>query len=292
MFADYKLLVFRKYEKKMADKALSPRFIQPSPAQIRDECIAVCGDRYDRKDEQILRIFFGHFTDKATCLQAIKRCEVAKLKPFGTFLRKPSTKTEPKNVELLAWLIDFEPRPYELGRRYDITSLEVPKILNEEMEKVGGDKEGEKPPDSANNIRKEDTQKSNSRNQSARSKVWMAIIAVLVLMPIGILGYWFWNNNAGVGEAGCMYWAGDHYQQIPCSPKPDDTLVIALDPKKINSFKRITELRSINKRSIGKVWYVRVNDTMEFYTSDGFHPTELQLRLKPITKYIIDKYIP
>ncbi len=88
-----------------------------------------------------------------------------------------------------------------------------------------------------------------------------------------------------------MFWAGDHYQQTSCSQHFTDTLIIALDSEKLMHFRKITQPDTITEKSKGLVWYVRYNGSLEFYTSGGFHPIDPRLRLKPITEYMIRKYI-
>jgi len=88
-----------------------------------------------------------------------------------------------------------------------------------------------------------------------------------------------------------MFWAGDHYQSISCTQHFVDTLVVALDSEKIIHFKKITRPDTITLNAVGCVWYVKYRGDIEYYTSDGFHPIDPQLRLKPITPYMIRKYI-
>jgi hypothetical protein len=88
-----------------------------------------------------------------------------------------------------------------------------------------------------------------------------------------------------------MYWAKDHFQPIPCTQKVPNTLVVALDTVKVKNFKRITRPDTITNRAKGSVWYSKIDNEIEFFTADGEHPVVIGRRLKPITDYIIDKYI-
>jgi hypothetical protein len=89
-----------------------------------------------------------------------------------------------------------------------------------------------------------------------------------------------------------MYWANDHYEPISCNKRPNDTTiaVIALDSVKQQHFKRITHADTLTASSIGKVWYVKVNGGLEYYTSAGEHPLYPEKRLLPLTIHILDKY--
>ncbi|MBZ4188856.1 hypothetical protein [Niabella beijingensis] len=324
MFADYTKLVLRDYEKKRAANVLSIRLIHPSPAKLREESLAVRSRRYDRKkDEVALAGFFGHGDDKEM-LHAIKRMDIDKFRPLANFLKRPSINTDKKNVELLAWLIDFEFRPYELGKHYDAeetgtmvaeTGATGNKVseetgaedkppatpLQEEPEEAGmeqADPDGPVQPGAAEGLPM-GTAGTVAPGSRPRFKMRIAVIVVIAAALTGIAIYWFGKNKATPismgrslrGNGACMYWTGDHYQQISCTEKLGDTLILALDPEKLRSFKKITRPDTITGQSKGGVWYVKINGQIEFYTSDGYHPTDRQLRLKPVTDYIIKKYI-
>src|SRR5882724_7477973 len=76
MFADYESLIVLDYQKKIAaNNAFPLSLIQPTPARLKAECLAVCNKRFERKDERTLRAFFGEGGDKGASLQAINRCD-------------------------------------------------------------------------------------------------------------------------------------------------------------------------------------------------------------------------
>ena len=94
-------------------------------------------------------------------------------------------------------------------------------------------------------------------------------------------------------KKGCMQWQKDHYELVDCSIagigimneiKP--TVEEELKLKKIEV--------SIQTRFFQKnkaiVWYCKNNGKQEYFNSAGFHP-ENGKPLKPISQYIIDKYI-
>lgn len=295
LFIDYKESVFREYREKKIAGLLTWRLAAPTLAGLKEECLVVCSDsnRYKRRDEKTLMEFFGKHDNQAAYIQAIRNFDREKFKAFNNYLKNPSIDTKEKNVELLAWLIDFEYRPYDVWASNKDKGAEISYGNEEEPESEQQndyrekDLELSKAPIKPENGANLPSPSSPLSSQYNRSKVRITIVAMLVLILLGALGYWFRNSNNG----GCMYWAGDHYQQIPCDQKVANTLVIALDDHKLNNFKKITDISTINKRSKREVWYVKVNGEIEFYTAEGFHPTELQLRLKPVTDYIIDKYV-
>ncbi|HEX3935822.1 MAG TPA: hypothetical protein VHW43_14165 [Puia sp.] len=89
-----------------------------------------------------------------------------------------------------------------------------------------------------------------------------------------------------------MFWADDHYQPVSCNQKLGDTVIIALDSEKLAHFRKITRPDTITDAAIGHVWYVRYRGAYEFYTTGGYHPLDPNLRLRPITNFIITRHIP
>ncbi len=113
-------------------------------------------------------------------------------------------------------------------------------------------------------------------------------------MLTGAITYWVQKNtvvqNRGTGE-GCMYWASDHYERVACNEKHGDTLVIALDTFRLKHFKKINDPDTITQNSIGRVWYIKIDNQIEYFTSDGDYPPEPNRKLKPITLYMIKAHI-
>lgn len=316
MFIDYQSLVFEDYQKKKAENSVSPRLINPTPAKIKEECMAVCEERYRNKDEETLRIFFGKRENVAAYIQAIKKHDTDKFKPLVNYLRGQVLNTEEKNVELLAWLINFEPRPFKLGGVYNSTGpkqeVGEPEVRQQE---VGEQEEPEaeegmytaeaieavNEPETVEVINDPNetpgiplTLSQIPKNPASRLKIRSIIILSLTLISLSAGGYWLLIRKPPkplTGKEKCMYWAGDHYQQVSCNQNLGDTLVVALDTVKLRDFKKITAPDTLTGYSKGSVWYVKIDEKIEFYTSDGYHPIYHQKRLKPLTDYILYKYV-
>jgi hypothetical protein len=109
-----------------------------------------------------------------------------------------------------------------------------------------------------------------------------AIAALIVIVLAGGI-YWQLTRQ-------CMYWAGDHYQSSSCNIKLGDTAIIAFDEQKAR-LKKINRPDTISYKAIGRVWYVKIDKGIEYYTADGFHPIDTRRKLHPITKYMIDMHI-
>ena len=94
-----------------------------------------------------------------------------------------------------------------------------------------------------------------------------------------------------IGKQKCMYWNGNEYQPVSCDKKVKDTLVIALDTMRLAHLKKITKPDTITEASVGKLWYFIRNKNAEFYTCGGLHPIYTDMRLRPLTDYILNKYV-
>ncbi|ANH83108.1 hypothetical protein A8C56_20885 [Niabella ginsenosidivorans] len=308
MFEQYQELVLQLYEKKQRENDLPLDLMQPTPAKIKKACLRACTKRFSRKDGRVLEAFFGEGNDQAVILKAIKRYEADKFKALIKFLRKETASTDEKNIELLAWLIGFEPRPFELGRHYDHpenseTTIDGTEKYNCNKEKNGETSNGSDQPDKALTNPNEGLQIAVTRSGTNFSKTGFHIkkgpvaLSAIIVVLAGIIIYWVGTNKSVPGpmassmKGSCMYWAGDHYQQISCSQKVHGALVIALDSEKLVYFKKITRPDTITEADINKVFYIKFGRKIEFYTERGVHPVYTERTLKPLTGYIYEKHI-
>lgn len=345
MFDKYTKLVLFEYEKKLKSNALSLQWTEPTSAKIKEECFIVCNERFSRKDGNVLKAFFKQGNDKGEVLRAIKKCNPDIFKPLLNYLNKKTGKTAEKNIELLAWLIDFKRRPYQYEENYDISFLEDDEKnldINKENSRAGetsstihkpysaGENEPEETipeeisadnPFPNTNTGSDETTLTNplpaSDNLDTSAQLskyeelkpsspfvkfrlkYLIFSALLVFVVFtGFLVYRNFDrtsnqqlNTAPPTGSGCMEWIDDHYEQVPCSSKPNGRHVIAVDPQKLKYFRKINKPDTLTMDDIGKVWYIKLNGKMEFYTAEGFHPLDMNRRLRPISAYIIDKYI-
>lgn len=115
LFIDYKKHVFNQYEEAKKRAQLSENLLRPTPAKIRAECLLVLKERYNQQqDAKSLRLFFGHQVSATDWEREMKKIDIDRFKPLTNFLKGKTRDTEDKNIELLAWLIDIQPRPYSM----------------------------------------------------------------------------------------------------------------------------------------------------------------------------------
>lgn len=309
----YQSLVKQHYEKKKNEHDLPLGLMYPTPAKLRAECLAAFSKTILKKDRKILSDFFEESGDDGAIIKKIKNYDVDGFKPLLNYLRGISSSTDPKNIELLAWLTGFEDRPFDYLKYYSLEKLqpiaativeELPDDKKErekekqiEENKIVEDKVVDVAPNEANLViveKKNDVGKKTSLLAPLlisikRLMIPKVAIAALLIFAAAMVGIVIYLKNNGEG---CMYWAGDHYEQVPCNPKMGrNTLVIALDNEKLNFFKKITREDTITRNDIGKVWYVKIDGKMEYFTSDGNYPLDPKRSLKPLTEYIIENHI-
>lgn len=294
MFENYKEAVLSDYQKKKKDPNFSLNLLNPAPARLRDECGKVYEERYiPSDDDNMLRLFFGPKNDTGDYLQIITKFDPDKFRPLVNFLKGITTDPEVKNVELLAWLLDFESRPYatwknkKKGRyipsptpspgtklpwkKIGLTSLLLilAVVLGLTKYSSGDDETGtpstKDTPQTTNPSTTLPT--ANSKNKSNET------------------------NSSPIEKKQCMYWADDHYEPVSCDKLLGDTAKVAIDEQKVALFKKITQPDTLTRNSLGRVWYVKIGGTIEYYTSEGFHPIQTDRKLKKLTDYMLNKYI-
>ncbi len=299
MFKDYVNAVVNDYREKVDSNNISLNLYPLTPANVKKECKAVCQARFRKTDERMLSAFFGQERNKDSYLQAIERCEIDKFRPMINFVEGRSKETDQKNVELLAWLIDFKDRPFDLQGRYggakQSIDLDEPQVgtsedinRNNSVKPLLSHVTTIQPKLPSGEIPTTSLKKSRSK-----TRIWL--VALVAALSAGTAAYVTSNNrvsgnNTHSGDS-CMYWKDDHYERISCSQKVRYSKVIALDPDLLQNFKKITRPDTITYNSIGKVWYIKIKGKVEYYTDMGYHPLEMKVQLKPITKYIIDTHI-
>lgn len=281
---DYIKLLRAAYEQKRRQNQLSLLLAQPTPANIRRECVNVCKEGLAKKDEAVLRAFFGPASDQRRFLELIENFATDKFKPLDNYLKGVTATTDDRNLELLAWLIDFPHRPYVYGKEVLLSKEEKAMLGNPIQE-------------SENTVRVNQpfTQYNGSGKKKKRRMAALLVIALL----IGFSGYQImvqqfgWSSTLNYGNAieSCMYWNGEQYVRVSCDDTTMGRLLLPLRIEQVKDFKRITREDTITKRSIGVVHYLKRNGTPEFYTREGYHPIEHTRKLRPLSKYMYEKYL-
>jgi len=295
LFIDYTNAILQSYNIKREKGLLSSRLAHPSPAELRDECEAAFEKPYNHHDAIILKTFFGQFNNRDEGLRCIKNHPIDKFRPLVKFLKGGINEPKKKNINLIAWLIDFKPRPFELEKNYTCLDNADPEIVDA-GENTAGTSGVEKNQDleEQEKVEHQPGQPPKEPSASPAKKRGFKIIAgssvAVALALSGVFINKIKDEPPPARSGHCMYWAGDHYEPSPCTPKRGDTLLVKLDSAKLFRFKKIAS-ETITKDDIGRVAYVKLDGRIEYYTDTGSHPVYTHKRLKPLTKFMFDKYI-
>ncbi len=275
---EFKELVLTDFDQKITAGQLPSELISPTPGGLKSESVKICERRFDSKDEILLSSFFNKREDVYAYRQAIHNASADVFKPLTNFLKDRSINTALKNIDLLAWLIDFQPRPYHPNLAYKTK----PSIPNSLLDKSAIQTNSEA--DAIPSVL------SLKKPLTGRNKV---LIACVLLMVIAFTSYFVIDhkNDVITGQEGCMFWQDNHYQPVDCSRKFFRSQLYPINHKLVNEFKRITLPDTLTIRSVGKVWYAKFKGRVEFYTQGGAHPLDTNKRLLPMSDHILKKYI-
>lgn len=272
MIIDYKHKVLTFYHQQREKGMLASRLMNPTPAGLKKECERVLSERYLPSDKKILHDFFGDFDTPQSLSSRIPRFETDKFKPLVLRLKEKTLETDTCNIELLAWLIDYRPRPYKFdfpsadevpasGPGYATSATTAPTIAFAGVRPVMA---------------------APQRSQKLR----YTVMGLLVL-SVGYLGWGAFYNR----QPTCMYWNNDRYFLADYTTQIPNGQLIALDTFRLNNFRRITRPDTLTAHSIGRVWYLKKNKKFEYFTQSGAHPLYPDRQLKPVSPYIYRKYL-
>lgn len=283
MFSDYKVQVVDFYKRNRVLGKLPLNLINPTPAKLKKECLLVFQSRSTKGDIAIIRQFFGHRDDEDGYLKAIKNIDTDKFKPLVNFLKEQTQDTEDKNIELLAWLVDYNPRPYQFSFEGNTTPKgEIITITNEIEPKS----------EPIIILGYEITLPAKTWYQTKNLRL-LPILLITIIAIFSLNQYLSPNSilSFGKNKNQCMYWTNEGYASINCDEKMPQVQIIALDESKLKYFKKITRPDTLTISDIKGVWYSKINKVVELYTSPGNHPVYTDKQLKPLTKYMFNKYV-
>ena len=113
-------------------------------------------------------------------------------------------------------------------------------------------------------------------------KVIIALGFIMVVATSSYLGYMG-------GQEECMIWNNDHYIKTECDGSRNDRKFIS---HIYNNLKKVqvSDTTTFFRNGEVQIWYYKSNGELEYFSSPGKHPVSSKT-LKPITKYMIDKYV-
>jgi hypothetical protein len=300
----------------------------PSQAKLRKLCWEIFLVNTNSDDQKTFSTLFEFCFDlsKKNALQA----KTDKFKSIGAFYRGRTENPTEEIIELAAVLVDFELRPFgkfkkfsEEGRILERGEDLAIAVLQEEIKLKVETVEKNNPEDveliedlrSAIDLNNEETliEEEGSKEN---------ISSVAILKPIGFVGnvkrsfferiikkskptiiattiisclvgtiiyFAFFKKN-------CIQWSDNHYEIVDCTLGIEGNVndILPLDKyKSLLDFRRLevcdtTTCFKNNNEAI--VWYVKTANGVDYFNTYGVHP-ETKRALRPVTHYIINKYV-
>jgi hypothetical protein len=277
---DYIKEVKAKYEEAKTGK-FSGFLLKPSPAELKSLCLLLFDKGVCKQDQEILDRFF-ELDDKLEKRKQMEYFNVDKLRPISNFLKGNTETTRTVSLDLIAILVDFNPRPYNkffIGGKQELTDdVKVVEILKDKIVE-NGDKN-------------EMAILEKFKNRSVLKRIALATIPLFIFGSVG-----YGVKNTFFLDRNCMVWVENHYKAADYEAVKDTAEVRPFNQDLLDNFKKITVCDTTTFFKNGDIdkpviWYGKTPDKKqyEYFNQPGLHP-ETGKTLKPITKYIIDKYI-
>ncbi len=266
-FDNYTLAIKQHLEtQKIIDK--KSILLKPSPAQLRNFCYAMASDVLSKTDEGIFRNFFN--VSEGDLLKAIDNVDVERFKAVQNFLTDKNQNTNQKNLNLIAVLCDFNPRPFSRFIKDGAAVAENAAAVEKPVIAIAHQVKAVK----------------KAWLTSNRNKIGIGLLIVISLFLAG-------SALSGDDEKQCMQWQTNHYEAISCEIAGAGNFsdIEPLDIGK-STLKQISvnEKTTFFRNGIPLVYYSKQNKQCEFFNGPGVHPINGK-QLRPITTYMINKYV-
>ncbi|MFI5163013.1 MAG: hypothetical protein ACHQHN_17160 [Sphingobacteriales bacterium] len=268
--SEYKNLVLADYDNKLTAQLLPSELLLPTPANIKAEIVKICEMSLSTADEKILRSFVGNKEDVMAYRMAVLNGKADPYRPLVNLLGDRSINTNIRNVDLLAMLIGYQPRPYHPS---------LPLTNNPS-------------PAPAEPSRRTLDPITNSL-ESPKKRLIKPLLFLVSIILIGIAGFWIWQKSSRhyTDTKGCMIWSDDHYEPVACDDKSSAKPVYPINHQLIDHFRKIKDPKTLTLADVRKVWYAKYNGNVEFFTDSGFYPLDTTRRVLPLTVHILQKYV-
>ena len=249
------------------------------------------------------------------------RQQTNQFRPIETFFKGETDPEKIDVVDLAAILVDYQPRPFaKFRKQFDPDELKLidelrntpfsnPKFSSGDLideVKIEDSTDSEETFDTqepepilreeSETIQDEEPEPTSMTistfvpiDDKTKPNKWKYFAIIAVLIGLGLITYFDFSKKE------CIQWSGDHYEEVSCdlkiqgigifnSPEPYDERIINL--RKI----KVSDTTTFFKNEKAIIWYAKVGDSIEFFNTHGMHP-ETGRGLKPVTPYIINKYV-
>lgn len=272
-FESYLVDIKAKYELEKTGE-YSSYLSKPTPGSIKNLCSLLMDSNLSASDQEIVNKFLS--TDKF---------DNDRFKPICNFFKGKTETPKQSIVDFMAFLVDLKLRPLGkyLKNNRTIELEEIEESVNLNLEEIKLFEQEIVP------SKKEELIKINSSKENngffRKNKTKIIGSSVFATFTIFMISRTIAKDNQ------CMEWQKNHYEVVDCESKTTGSVKIALDENLVN-FKKIEvcDTTIFFKHNKPVVWYYKNGNNVEFYNAPGFHP-ENDKPLKPITTYMIDKYV-
>jgi hypothetical protein len=303
---DYRKLVIAEFDRQKRAGVLAPELLAPTRKDLRDHCVKVCTERYKKKDEPLLKSFYGERNSQAEYKIAVQNADAEDFRNLHNFIWKRRGRAF-LNVCMLAWMIDFEPRPFrddleppvivvpEEGEIPESTAGPIPQAEVPVTAPVEGNPPLEIPEpeipepifvtiDTDTDGKEPEKPLGPDRSKLKKRWVYGALIILLCTTAYYII------THQVTGNEGCMVWTGEKYRPVPCTYTPQNggLAAIPLNTAVLKHFKKIMKDDTLTANSIGKVFCVKINGKYEYYTDSAANPVYPEKPLRVLTRYIMN----
>lgn len=267
----YKEAIKAKFEEEK--KGIYSSFlISPSRAKLRQLCEEKLKISNSSDDLNSFKFLFG-FDFEASNKNKLQ-ANTDKFRPIETFLKGETDLTDLNAINLAAMLVDFNPRPFRLfAYKEDFNNISEGLIAITTPTKI-----------------EEEPQKSEPRN-NLKKKIAIGFFGLIGMTSIGYIA-----KNIISPELQCMQWQENHYEVVNCKSENQQGLlqqnvIIPYDENLVILTKiEVSDTTTFFKNNTSLYWYCKVNGKPEFFNTHGIHP-ETGKALRPVTQYIINKYV-
>ncbi|MBW3518189.1 hypothetical protein [Flavobacterium sp. NKUCC04_CG] len=266
--ADYIKAVKEAIEEAKKNSEYDYILLNPSPAKLRDICMAIYSDSPSSSDKKIFEHFFK-LDLRADLTSQFLNFNVDKLRPVRNFIIGDSGRPSFMIVELLAVLADFEKRP--LGKFLGSNTGVVENKVEDVKEHT---------------IVKEELRINSPLFVSTKNKKeGLVIAALLFVVFLGGLCV----NGFQSDKPDCVYWSYDYYELIDCESRVVGVTtfhnILPVEQYIWRYFKEIEGSPPTVFFQNGKtiIWYGKnTGGSYEYFTNTGEH-SEIGKQLKPVT---------
>ena len=284
---DYKAAVKLKYESEKIGTH-SSFLLNPSRAKLRKLCGELFKNNANADDSKSFSAFF-QFDYVLNCSNKLKD-QTDKFRPIETFFKGETDLTDIEAVNIAAILVDFNPRPYLKFSRLEALKKENTSITSiESIDKEDVSIASEIIKRNTNSIDHSIQPSFLKKKELSVYHKRLVIPALILVITLSGFGYFFLPKKE------FMQWQNDHYEAVVCETKAVGFLnlysTMPLNKNMLNFRKiKVCDTTTFFKNNKPILWYCKTGNHLDFFNEPGFNP-ENEKPLKPITQYMIDKYI-